>query len=147
MAFDFNAAAVPMARKQPKKPKKQTFEDALEQATTKLFDSQITLHQTKNHYDKNGTQKPSNWMRKDEDGNWFISYRIKGKPIHFNAAIAEENGFFKSTDVENDLNAIREEIVAGKWDKEAREAFERPSAKELKAIEKAEAEAEAEADG
>ena len=141
MAFDFTKGKnKTMARAAPKK-ELQDFEKAKELALTKHFDTQIENYQKKNLTDTKGAQKASNWMRKDLKGNWWVSYRIKSKPIYFNDIVAEENGWIPSDDVVGDLNAIREELASGNWDKEAQEAFNRPSAKQAKAAKDAEAEA------
>lgn len=131
MAFDFNKGKnKKMGRATPKSNPAQTFEQAKELALTSHFDKQIEAYQKKDLTDKNGNQKASNWMRKDLNGDWWISYRIKQKPIYFNEVVAEENGWIPSDDVVNDLNAIREEVASGKWDKQAKEAFTRLSPKE-----------------
>ena len=126
MAFDFKkAASVKMVRKsQP--TKKKDFNDAKRDSLTKAFDKQIENYQKGLLTDKNGNPKPSNWMRKDEAGNEFISWRISNKPVYFAPEFAgEAKGWMYSDDVVNDLNSLREDIEAGKFDKQLKEAYTR----------------------
>ena len=133
MAFDFaSRTQTKMARKQPSSSsKRKTFDDSLKDCLTDAFDKQIENFQTKNLYNKNGGQNASNWMRQDINGEWFISYRIKGKPIFFTDEVGKEGGWIHSTDVVGDLNAIRTDIDNGMYADQIKEAFNRPSRKEM----------------
>lgn len=136
MAFDFKSReGFKLARKSPtSKNIRKTFEDSLELCLTTQFDIQIENFQTGNLLDKNGRPKASNWMMKDEKGIWFISYRIKGKPIYFTEKIGNDKGWIKSDDVVEDLNEIRKDLRNGLYLDLAREAFNRPSPKERKEV-------------
>jgi hypothetical protein len=137
MAFDFKSReGFKVSRKSPtSKNTRKTFEESLNLCLTSQFDTQIENFQTKNLLDKNGKAKAGNWMMKDEKGIWFISYRIKGKPIYFTEEIGADKGWIKSDDVVSDLNEIRKDLENGLHMDLAREAFNRPSPKEKKASE------------
>lgn len=133
MAFDLKkAASVKMTRiSQPSK--KKNFEEAKRDSLTKAFDKQIENYQKGLLADKNGNPKPSNWMRKDAAGKEFISWRISNKPIYLSEEFAKEKGWMFSDDVVGDLNRLREDIEAGKFDKELKEAYNRTKPKKEEA--------------
>ena len=133
MAFDFsNATKIKMKRKAPKSGKK-TFEQALDTSVNETYDKQIDII-------RNGipssNKMPSSWSKIDIDKNTFIQWRINGKPVYFTDELVEENGWIYTTNPEQDLAGIRKSIKEGNHKKELMEAFNRPSAKELREIAK-----------
>jgi hypothetical protein len=133
MAFDFsNATKVKMKRKAPKSGKK-TFEQALDTSLTETFDKQIAIIKAGIPTSNN---MPSAWSKIDMDGNTFIQWRINGKPVYFTEELVKENGWIHTNNAEGDLAGIRKSITEGNHKKELMEAFNRPSAKEIREIAK-----------
>jgi len=133
MAFDFsNATKVTMKRKAPKSGKK-TFEQALDTSLTETYDKQIAIIKAGIPSSNN---MPSAWSKIDMDGNTFIQWRINGKPVYFTEELVKENGWIHTNNAEGDLAGIRKSITEGNHKKELMEAFNRPSAKEMREIAK-----------
>ena len=131
MAFDFsNATKVKMKRKAPKSGKK-TFEQALDTSVNETYDKQIDII-------RNGipssNKMPSSWSKIDINKNTFIQWRINGKPVYFTDDLKDQDvkGWIYTTNPEQDLAGIRKSIKEGNHKKELMEAFNRPSAKELR---------------
>jgi hypothetical protein len=125
MAFDFkSAASVKMKRKSPD-TKKLTFEQAKIKSIGAAYDQQIKNYKDGKLNGKNGKPKPSNWMRKDEAGNEFISWRISNKPVYFTEDFVAEKGWMHSTNVLKDLADLKAMVSSGKYDAQLKEAYDR----------------------
>jgi len=125
MAFDFNkAATVKMKRKSPD-TKKLTFEQAKIKSISTVYDIQVKNYKDGKLMGKNGKPKPSNWMRTDEAGNDFISWRISNKPVYFTPDFVEAKGWMHSSNVLSDLADLKEMVVSGKYDAQLKEAYDR----------------------
>lgn len=135
MAFDLKKAMSKTMKRQNPPTKKSTFESAKEDSWKQAVGKQINNFNDgdRGMMGKNGKPKPSNWMRKDADGNWFISWRISNKPVFLHPDLGGDNkGWMYSDNVVADLKALAEEIKSDKWDKELREAYDRPAPEKKK---------------
>jgi len=137
MVFDFsNATKVKMERASAPSGKK-TFEQALDTSVNQIYHKQIDII-------RNGipssNKMPSSWSYKDRKGDTFIQWRINGKPVYFTDDLKDEEvkGWIYTTNPEQDLAGIKQSIEEGNHRKELIDAFNRPSAKELREIAKEE---------
>lgn len=80
--------------------------------------------------------KPSAWVKKmatlDNPEAICVQWRIKNKPVYFTQDFKESRGWIEvenSSEAEEMLSGLREEILAGEHDEAIKEAFERPSKK------------------
>jgi len=142
MAFNFDKGSdKKMAYATPRAEPPQTFEKAKSLAVGKHVAKQIDNYKNNKLIGPKGKPLANNWMRKDLNGQWWISFRIKSKLIYFTDTVEANGGWIPSDDVVGDLEAIRDEVASGKWDKQAKEALYRLSEREKRLAAKAAEEA------
>ena len=129
MGFDFDYADKATINNRTKQAEPMTFEKARDNSLQDQCAKQLKNWDTGDIMGSNGSPKPSNWFRQDADGQWMVCWRISNKPVYFTPTAEKKKGWLpiKGDKVDEALKSLQKEVDSGKFDKQLREAYNRPA--------------------